>query len=259
MPRFKITLEYEGTRYSGWQAQKNARTVQGELIGAARVVFGREDFELMGAGRTDAGVHALAQVAHLDVSTMLAPHIIRMKLNDELPADVNVLEVAKAGPRFHARHDAVARSYLYQISTRRSAFAKRFVWWIKDSLDLAAMSSAAERFEGMHDFASFTRDDPEEKSTKVLMDEVRLERCGSLILIRLTASHYLWNMVRQIVGTLVEVGRGSMNVRDIDRLLSVRTDETRKLTASPSGLFLERIYYKGDDRNPELRPVLDVW
>ncbi|MFM8178678.1 MAG: tRNA pseudouridine(38-40) synthase TruA, partial [Candidatus Kapaibacterium sp.] len=109
MPRYKLTLEYEGTRYSGWQVQKNARTVQGELIGAAKTVFNREDFELMGSGRTDAGVHAMAQVAHLDVQTMLAPHVIRMKLNDLLPADVHVLEVEKAGPRFHARHDAEAR------------------------------------------------------------------------------------------------------------------------------------------------------
>ena len=127
MARFKLTMEYEGTRYSGWQVQKNARTVQGEILGAARKVFQRDDFELMGSGRTDAGVHAMGQVAHLEVQTMLAPHIMRMKINDELPADIHVLDISKAQPRFHARHDAEARSYLYHISTRRSAFAKRFV------------------------------------------------------------------------------------------------------------------------------------
>ncbi len=258
MARFKLTLEYEGTRYSGWQVQKNARTVQGELIGAARTVFDRDDFELMGSGRTDAGVHALAQVAHLDVQTKLAPHVMRMKLNDELPADVNVLDVQKADARFHARHDAVARSYLYQISTRRSAFAKRFVWWVKDSLDLASMQRSAELFEGMNDFRSFTRDDPNEKSTKVLMEEVRLEKVGDLILIRLTASHFLWNMVRQIVGTLVEVGRRNFNEKDVDRFLRVESDETRRFTASPSGLFLEHIYYKGDERDRMLNPLMEV-
>ncbi|MGH2569091.1 MAG: tRNA pseudouridine(38-40) synthase TruA, partial [Bacteroidota bacterium] len=129
MPRFKLTLEYEGTRYSGWQIQKNARTVQGEFVQAIHKVFRTNEFEFHGSGRTDAGVHALMQVAHLDVKTVLAPEIIRMKLNDELPADINILEIEKAAPTFHARHDAVARRYLYQVSRRRTAFGKRFVWW----------------------------------------------------------------------------------------------------------------------------------
>lgn len=258
MARFKVTIEYEGTRYSGWQAQKNARTVQGELLGAAYDVFNTDDLEFMGSGRTDAGVHALKQVAHLDVRTTLPPNTIRMKLNDFLPADVNVLSVEKAHPRFHARHHAVARSYLYQISTRRTAFAKRFVWWVKDSLNVAAMQKAAMQFEGMNDFRSFTRDDPDEKSTKVLVDSVQVVEHGSLLLVRIVGSHFLWNMVRQMVGTLVEVGRGNMKESDVKRLLSTNSNETRILTASPSGLFLERVYYEGDERLNEILPVMDV-
>lgn len=152
MARFKVFIEYEGTRFSGWQAQKNARTVQGELIGAMKQVFNTDAFELYGSGRTDAGVHAIAQVAHLDVQTMFAPEIIRMKTNDLLPADINLVEIEKASRQFHARHDAIARSYLYQISRRRTAFGKRSVWWIKDRLNLDAMKQTAELFEGMHDF-----------------------------------------------------------------------------------------------------------
>lgn len=258
MARYKLTLEYEGTRYSGWQVQKNARTVQGELLGAAKTVFKTSDFEIMGAGRTDAGVHAIAQVAHLETKTMLAPHIMRMKLNDELPADINITNIEKAAPNFHARHDAVARSYVYYISTRRSAFGKRFVWWVKDSLDVAAMAKAAELFEGMHDFRSFTKDNPEEKSTKALVDEVRVVQTGALILVRLTASHFLWNMVRQMVGVLVEIGRGNMNGADIERMLGQYSEESRQLTASPSGLFLERIYYKGDKRVESLEPMIII-
>ena len=125
MSRFKVYLEYEGTRYSGWQIQKNARTVQGEILRACHDIFKVAEIEFYGSGRTDAGVHALIQVAHLDVQTMLAPEVIRMKLNDELPADINILEVEKAPATFHARHDAVGRSYLYQISRRRTAFGKR--------------------------------------------------------------------------------------------------------------------------------------
>lgn len=258
MPRYKLTIEYEGTRYSGWQAQKNARTVQGELLGAARTVFQTEDMELYGSGRTDSGVHALAQTAHLDVRTMLAPDIIRMKINDELPADISLLRVEKVSSKFHARHDAEARSYLYQISRRRTALGKRYVWWIKDKLDAAAMASAAMEFSGMHDFRSFTADDPDEKSTKVAVESCRVTESGSLILVRITGSHFLWNMVRRMVGVLAEVGRGKLTPTDIALFLRKKSDAPAKLTAPPSGLFLERVYYPGDKRYLDITPVVNL-
>src|SRR6184192_2784788 len=143
MPRFKLTIEYAGTRYSGWQIQKNARTVQGELDRAVKTVTARKDFELYGSGRTDAGVHATAQIAHLDVSTAVLAETLRRRLNDELPADVNILAIRQVPHRFHARHDAVARRYLYQIARRRTAFAKPYVWWVKEPLDAERMREAA--------------------------------------------------------------------------------------------------------------------
>src|ERR687884_233583 len=112
--RLKLIIEYAGTRYSGWQIQKNARTIQGELDRAIRTATGRRDFELYGSGRTDAGVHALGQIAHLDVSTSLGDAQLRQRINDELPTDINVLDIARVPHRFHARHDAVARRYVYQ-------------------------------------------------------------------------------------------------------------------------------------------------
>src|SRR5437870_1584131 len=160
MPRFKLTIEYAGTRYSGWQIQKNARTVQGELDRAVRAVTRRTDFELYGSGRTDAGVHAAAQVAHLDVSTTIPAETLRRRLNDELPADINILGAAQVPHRFHARHDAVARRYLYQVACRRTAFAKPFVWWVKEPLDAERMRDAARAFVGMRDFRSFAAADP---------------------------------------------------------------------------------------------------
>jgi tRNA pseudouridine38-40 synthase len=123
MPRFKLTLEYVGTRYRGWQIQKNARTVAGELHQAVKTVAGRDPGELYGSGRTDAGVHALHQVAHLDLETRLPPAQLLWRINEELPADINVLALEPAAHRFHARHAAVARSYLYQIARRRTALA----------------------------------------------------------------------------------------------------------------------------------------
>ncbi len=197
MARFRLSLEYVGTRYRGWQIQKNARTVQGELHEALREVSGRTDFESYGSGRTDAGVHALQQVAHLDLETRLAPESLRRALNEALPADINVLAAEKVSRQFHARHGAVARSYLYQISRRRTAFAKPFVWWIKDPLDAGRMRDAAKRLEGMQDFRSFAEDDPRKTSTRVLVDRVELLEEGDLILVRLRASHFLWKMVRR--------------------------------------------------------------
>src|SRR5213594_339886 len=178
MPRFKLTIEYAGTRYSGWQIQKNARTVQGEIDRVVRAVTGRKDFELYGSGRTDAGVHALAQVAHLDVSTTLPAETLRRRLNDELPADINILDAVQVPHRFHARHDAVARRYLYQIARRRTAFAKAYVWWVREPIELARMRDAAAAFIGMRDFKAFAagadRDEGDEPppSTLVLVDRV---------------------------------------------------------------------------------------
>jgi tRNA pseudouridine38-40 synthase len=258
MARFKVHIEYEGTRYSGWQVQKNARTVQGELLEAAQKVFDTHQVEFYGAGRTDAGVHALCQVAHLDVQTMLGPEIIRMKINDELPADINILEIEKAPKTFHARHDAVARSSVYQISRRRTAFAKRYVWWVKDRLELSKMEMAAKCFVGMKNFESFTADDPEQKSTEVFIETIQLKQAGELVLIRISGSHFLWKMVRQMVGILAEVGRGNLTPAQVSGFLKVKSDMPAKFTAPPSGLFLEHVYYKGDARNRPLVPVMEV-
>ena len=163
MPRFKLTIEYAGTRYSGWQIQKNARTIQGEIDRAVRTITKRRDFELYGSGRTDAGVHALAQVAHLDVVTALPADTLKLRLNDELPADINILEATGVPHRFHARHDAVARRYLYQIARRRTAFAKAFVWWVKEPIDAGRMQQAARAFVGFKNFDTFAESDAEDR------------------------------------------------------------------------------------------------
>lgn len=244
--RFKLFIEYEGTRYSGWQKQENTKTIQGSIIKAAQDIFENDFLDLQGSGRTDSGVHALNQVAHLDVKTMLAPEIIKIKLNDLLPHDINILEVEKTVKDFHARHDAKSRSYLYQISRRRTAFGKNFVWWIKDNLDFDKMKRASKYFIGMNNFASFSDDDPEDKSTKVLIDDVQLKEEGDLILIRIIGSHFIWKMVRRIVGILVEVGRGRKTEKDILFYLNNKSSEPAKYTAPPSGLFLEKVVYEGE-------------
>lgn len=258
MARFKISIEYEGTRYRGWQVQNNARTVQGELNAALKKVFKTDAFEVYAAGRTDAGVHALEQVAHLDVQTMLAPEIIRTKANDELPPDINLLEVEKVAHNFHARHDAIARTYLYQISRRRTAFGKRYVWWIKDALDISAMKQASQLFAGMNDLQSFTDDNADEKSTKTMIEHVEFAESGDLVLIRIRGSHFLWKLVRRIVGVLAEVGSGRLTCNEVERFIHEKSDAPARFTAPPSGLFLERIHYPGDDSQRLLQPVFPV-
>ena len=257
--RFKLFIEYEGTRYSGWQKQENAKTIQGTLIKAANEVFGNNFVDLQGSGRTDSGVHALCQVAHLDAKTILAPEIIRMKLIDLLPSDINIIEIKKANQNFHARHNAKSRSYLYQISKRRTAFGKKYVWWIKDKLDFKKMESAAKLFVGMHDFSSFSDDDPAEKSTEVLIDNIQMKEEGDLILIRIIGSHFIWKMVRRIVGVLVEVGRRNKAENDILNYLNTKSTEPAKFTAPPSGLFLESVLYEGNKPTIELNSTIKIF
>ena len=260
MPRFKLTIEYAGTRYSGWQIQKNAKTIQGELDRAVRTVTARSDFELYGSGRTDAGVHATGQVAHLDVSTKLPADTLVRRLNDELPADINILGAAVVPHRFHARHDAVARRYLYQVATRRTAFAKPFVWWVKEPIDVNRMRDAARAFVGMRDFESFAASDAADeesptKSTLVLVNGVEVAETAGLIIIAIEGSHFLWKMVRRVVGVLVEVGRGKLESSAAADFLATSSEAPARLTAPPSGLFLERVHYQQDAKTTDMRPI----
>jgi len=252
VPRYKLTIEYAGTRYSGWQVQKNARTVQGELVRAIRDATGENAADFQGSGRTDAGVHALRQVAHIDMRLTMPPETFRRRVNDGLPADINVLDVEQVPHRFHARHGAVSRSYLYQIARRRTAFAKPYVWWVKEELDVRAMRQAAKAFAGLHDFRSFTDSDPGETSTRVQLEGITLKEDGGLLLVRVSGSHFVWKMVRRIVGVLAAVGRGDITAADAARFLEEDSPLPARLTAPASGLFLERVVYPGDSEDVPL-------
>ena len=251
-------MEYDGTKYSGWQEQPNARTVQGQLRQAAQDFFGAA-VDIQGAGRTDAGVHARAQVAHLrlrpkpGVKPRFAPvETILRALNERLPADVCIIDVAEVENTFHARHDAVSRTYLYQISTRRTAFFKKYVWWVREPLDTAAMAQAAGMMIGRHDFTAFREADPSkpDESPIVVVEDATIEVDGDLILFRITASHYLWRMVRRVVGVLAKIGKGEITIDDFERLLAGQVDpsvdpslDVAAWTAPASGLFLESVIY----------------
>ena len=248
-------VEYDGSKYSGWQEQRNARTVQGQLRKAAEEYFEGE-VEMQGSGRTDAGVHARAQVAHLRVQRKNADdqrrwpeaNDILAALNGRLPSDVCLLDVSEASANFHARHDAVSRTYIYQISTRRTAFFKKFVWWVKQPLNVDAMTHAAVTIAGRHDFTAFRAQDKSrpDESPVVVVKEAAIESDGDLIVFRITASHFVWRMVRRLVGALVKLGAGEITEADFAKLLTGRVDQKLDVaawTAPASGLFLDHVEY----------------
>lgn len=256
MIKYKITIEYEGTRYSGWQLQKNSKSVQGTIASAIENIFNTSKFELMGAGRTDKGVHALNQIAHLAVDKYIKPDNLKFALNDLLPYDINILHIEQTDLKFHARHDAVFRSYVYQITNERTAFLKPFVWWVKDKLDYQRMIQASKIFIGMHDFKNFAKLEDKSVSTKILVYDFQAKLDNGIFIFRIVASHFLWNMVRRIIGMLVEIGRGNIETNEIKMLLDNKTKPKQHFTAPPSGLFLEKIAYNKNEKLPELKPVL---
>jgi tRNA pseudouridine38-40 synthase len=264
MATWKLTVEYDGTRFYGWQEQKNARTVAGELRAAAEA-FLSKPVDIAGAGRTDAGVHALGQIVRLRSGGRQNRGDLVFQLNDRLPPDINVLSADEVPSGFDPRREAVARYYLYQISQRRTAFAKRFVWWVKDNLDHAAMAEAARSLVGRHDFVHFCDKRADERSTVVVVTDVKVRSEGDLLLFRIGASHFLWKMVRRVVGALVEVGRGSISGGDFSNLLESDRRSTSSgqfdvaaHTAPPSGLFLERVAYSENEHPGKLVPVFPV-
>ena len=258
MPTSKLTIEYKGTRYQGWQEQAQGRTIQAELKAAARDLF-KEEVDLAGSGRTDAGVHALAQVAHMRTLRKRPAEQVRYGLNERLPPDIHVLKVEPTNERFHARHSALSRYYLYQVSTRRTAFAKDFVWWVKDPLDMERMKVCARLFQGRHDFRSYSERPDEQGSTIVVVDRVCCERLDDLILIRLGASHFLWKMVRRIVGVMVQVGAENLEIADAEDFLRKWSREVGQYTAPASGLFLEKVVYPDDSPPSTLRAAVPVY
>lgn len=247
---FKLTLEYDGSKFSGWQTQQNARTVQGEIQRVADELFGVET-DLQGAGRTDAGVHALGQVAHIKVRDprrkLVAPQLMR-ELNEKLPSSIAIVACEDAPASFHARHDAIARAYFYQISTRKTALAKRYVWWIKEPLDVEAMQQAASLIAGRHNFVCFRAADPSRpgEPTTVVVDSAEVGVDEHLIVFRIEASHFLWKMVRRLTGALVKIGLEEMTLDQFRGLMAGRKNPELDIaawTAPGSGLFLEAVRY----------------
>ena len=246
---WKITLAYDGTDFVGWQAQPGRRTIQGRLENA----LGRiEDapVKAVGSGRTDAGVHALAQVASCSLRNPIPGHGLMKALNRFLPPAIRVTEACERHAAFHARRDASAKTYEYRIqrSPICSPFESRYAYWHPYPLDEQAMGLAAERYVGERDFRSFassTRDGPDSTVRTVFSSDLR--RSGDRLIFRVRGSGFLYRMVRNFVGTLLDVGRGNLRPDDIDSILAAR-DRTAAGPAAPArGLFLASVEYPDGD------------
>jgi tRNA pseudouridine38-40 synthase len=243
--RFKLTLEYDGRAFLGWQRVIHGASVQSVLEDAVEQLTGART-EVIGAGRTDSGVHAMAQVAHVDIDKAVSTDRVRDGLNALVrPHPVSVLNVEEAAPEFHARFDAVRRVYLYSILNRRApaALARGLVWRVSRALDADAMHVAAQRLIGHHDFTTFRDSHCQAKSPVKTLDRLDVSRRGEKIEVWCEARSFLHRQVRSMVGTLVEVGLGKMSAQDVAHALAA-ADRTRCGPVAPSdGLYLARVDY----------------
>ncbi|MEW6675067.1 MAG: tRNA pseudouridine(38-40) synthase TruA [Nitrospirota bacterium] len=269
MKKIKLLLEYDGTAYQGWQAQRSevkseksevrsqrtVPTIQGVLEETIKKITG-EDAKVIGASRTDAGVHALGQVAAFRTESRLTPETIKRALNALLPQDIKVLKVSEVDDSFHPRHDAVKKTYFYIIANQResSAFLHRYTWMVQQPLEMKSMKKAGEVLIGTHDFSSFRGAGSSSRNPVREIFSLSIERFerldfmtasikGEFIKIRIEANGFLRHMVRNIAGTLVEIGRGKIPADRIEEILKSHNRRLAGPTAPANGLFLERIVY----------------
>jgi len=245
MSRYKLTIEYDGARYAGWQRQDNARTVQQALEEAALALNG-EPTVVTGAGRTDSGVHALGQVAHVDLLKPLPAGRVRDALNAHLrPHPIAILNAEDAPPEFHARFDATGRSYIYRIISRRADLTldKHRAWRVAAALDAGAMHAAAQALVGRHDFSTFRYIHCQADSPVKTLDSIRVQRKAEEIIVETTARSFLHHQVRSMVGSLVEVGRGRQQVRWISDILHAADRTLCGPVAPAAGLYLASVSY----------------
>ena len=249
MPTYLLTVAYHGTAFHGWQQQEGFRTVQQELQRAFAAI-GCAGVHVEGAGRTDAGVHALGQAAHVAVERAFPPERLLLALNANLPDDVAVQRVREAPPGFHARFHARGKRYAYRCvcATVRPAIARDLYHWVRRPVDLAAMRAAAQCLVGRHDFASFASNPgyPRKRGTVRALHHVHLlPRPGGFVFV-VQGGGFLYNMVRNVVGTLLEVGYGNRPPQWFAQVLAARDRRAAGPTAPPHGLYLLRVLYAAD-------------
>jgi tRNA pseudouridine38-40 synthase len=240
--RFRLLIEYDGTDYAGWQVQKNKRTVQGDIEQSLELVL-KHRVRVIGAGRTDSGVHAWGQVAHFDSDLDVEPALIKRSLNGILRKTIRIKQVDSVEPEFHARFSAKWRSYRYQISPVPVALSRNYVWHISYNLNLHQMQSAADQIVGIHDFRSFARSISAVPHHVCEVAEAIWQEEKELIIFKIRANRFLHGMIRALVGTFIDIGRGKLPVNDFSQIF-VAYDRKRASQSAPArGLILEQVEY----------------
>ncbi len=242
---YRMLVQYDGTRYNGWQRQQSTgQTIQGKIEAVLSRICG-EEVEIQGAGRTDAGVHALGQVANVHLRRAVDPEQLRREINSYLPEDIGILEMAQAAPRFHSRLNATGKVYMYRVATDAAmhVFDRRYMYPFAASLDVEKMRLAAEHFLGEHDFQSFCARRMK-KSTVRRIDAIRIEERPGEICFTYEGNGFLYYMIRILTGTLLEVGCGQKNAEDMPAILESRCREQAGFTAPARGLSLVQVKYE---------------
>lgn len=245
MRNIKLTIQYDGTNYAGWQFQKNAKSIQEVITHTLKKLIG-EKVNLVGSGRTDAGVHAEGQVANFKTHSSLPIKNIQKGLNSILPKDIVITHIEKIGPRFNSQHDARSKLYCYTIAPGDfvNPFIRRFAARCQYKLNIGAMKNAARHLLGRHDFKSFqTKDEMNDEDTTRQIRKIVIEKKGGLIYIYIEADGFLYNMARSIIGTLIEVGRGRIHPNRMEEILSKRDRRFGGPTAPAKGLCLVKVRY----------------
>lgn len=243
MHNIKLTLEYDGTNYVGWQIQQNGPSIQGAVEKALKQLL-QDEVGVIGAGRTDSGVHARGQVANFKTSKENDLGTIGKGLNALLPHDIVVLSTELIGDSFHARYNAKGRIYKYYLSLKPTALLRNYSWYVGGyRLDLNLMRNCSELILGEHDFASFCKVEADVDHHRCIVEKARWEQDSSMLVFEISANRFLHGMVRALIGTMVEIGRGHRLFDDFQRIIEAKDRRVAGMAAPAKGLFLERIIY----------------
>lgn len=242
MPRYKITIEYDGTDFSGWQIQPNAPTIEENLEKAFERIC-RESIDLIGQGRTDAGVHARGQVAHFDITSLDDPEKLIFGVNGLVMQEIRVQSIEEVAEDFHARFDAEWRSYSYRLLRKPSPLNQRYAWSLSSKADVRVLTTLSEIVSGEHDFAGFSKYNEENHTTICEVFESRFEDSGNELIYHIRANRFLRNMVRRLVGTMIWVAEGKLSIEEFKLLLNKPDSNIKNFTAPAKGLVLESVFY----------------
>ena len=240
---YKLNISYDGTDFSGWQVQANARTVQGDLQTAIHSIFNDDKINICGSGRTDAGVHAINQIANFNINTKMSEEQIKNALNSKLSNDVFIKKCSKVSDSFNSRFSAKKRHYIYKICTTFDPLVRKYFWYITYDLDKSKLEECSKLLLGEHDFSNYSKASSEKENSNCVVDKARWIFDEKSIYFEIEANRFLHHMVRMLVGTMIEVSKGSLSIKRFEEMLLCNEHKSRIVTSPAYGLYLNKVDY----------------